>query len=151
MKPWQTLTQILTMNTFEKEEAYKKRVVFLSGKVTGLPRPWIIIKFGWYSFWLSLLRYEVKNPVKLIPKTWNWQDSMTLCLSVINTCDSIFMIPGWRKSKGAKKEFKEAAKHGLTCLNSGKTKWLFDTRKMMCECDREMEGDRRLLNDLKLL
>jgi hypothetical protein len=78
------------------------------------------------------------------------------------------MIPGWRKSEGARKEFKKAAELGLTCLNSD---WRimtyllrkchirkslgtfeeFECRKMMFECEREMEFEKALLNDLKIL
>jgi hypothetical protein len=154
MNPWQTLTQILYMNTFEKE-AYKKRTVFLSGKVTGLWRPWVVLKFGWYSFWFTYLGYEVKNPVKFINKTCRKRcperQILECCIKILMNCGSIFMIPGWRKSKGANDEIREAAKNGLTCLNSDWPGWNtykeFEARKMMCE----FEGNVSLFNDLKML
>ena len=57
------------------------------------------------------------------------------------------MIPGWKKSEGANKEFKRAAELELTCLNTGITKWLFDLRVMMYKSDLE-SGDMQTIKDM---
>jgi hypothetical protein len=142
---------LLVAEKFDKEH-YKKQTIFLSGKVTGLWRPWVVAKFLFFDLIFTGLGYEVKNPVKFTPKNFNWNDSMTLCLSILSHCDSIFMLPGWLNSPGANKEFREAAKNGLQLLNdSKKIKYLWYAASNFDLWDSEIEGSKRLLNDLKML
>jgi hypothetical protein len=128
------------MDTFDRIE----KTVYIAGKVTGLPRWFVVLKFWFWQTYFELKGYEVKNPVKFIGnRCKNEKKVMACCINVLSyTCQYIFMIPGWRKSKGANKEFKHAAKLELTCLNFGNTKWQFDIRVMMHRVDREQEGKK---------
>src|ERR1035437_4684490 len=163
---WQTLTQILyNMNSLEKPEylGYEKRTIYLSGKVTKrtykplgktkglkviektLPRWWLWLKFMFWDLFYTGMGYKVYNPVKLIHKSCSYDQAMRTCLQLLEICDYICMIPGWRKSNGANIEFKKAAELGLTCLNSGRTKREFDQRAMMYKADREIEGIKQMI------
>ena len=49
--------------------------------------------------------YNVINPHKLGHKTDNWIICMKTDIVALMKCDSIYMLKGWHRSKGAKLEF----------------------------------------------
>ena len=68
--------------------------------------------------------YEVVNPCFL--KTYlpflKWEDYMKIDLGLIDTCDSLYLIQGWTKSKGSRFELEYAKLHGKTIMYGGKRK-----------------------------
>lgn len=40
-------------------------------------------------------------------------------LAAVRSCDAIYLLRGWEKSRGAKKELAEALAHGLTVMQEG--------------------------------
>lgn len=97
----------------------KNRRVFLSGKVSGLPRWYVVIKFIIYDLFLTLMGYEVYNPVRDIDKKTSWDDALVICLSELSYCDYIYFQFDWNKSKGSCEEMKKAAELGIELLNDG--------------------------------
>jgi hypothetical protein len=130
----------------------KNRTVFLSGKVTGLPRWWVVLKFLFWDLFYTGMGYEVKNPTNFIDPKTSYSDAMKTCFEVLETeCDFIYFIPGYRNSTGAMLEFSFAARTNKTPLNSSKSfKFIFDLKKRMNEWDKELErkGSMKLLSDI---
>lgn len=58
------------------------------------------------------LGHKVMNPASL-PEGFSQKDYMDICISMINSCDAIYMIKGWKESEGAKIEKAYAEKIGL--------------------------------------
>lgn len=44
---------------------------------------------------------------------------MSADLAAVCSCDAIYLLKGWEKSRGAKKELAEAIAHGLTIMQEG--------------------------------
>jgi hypothetical protein len=66
------------MDTFDRIE----KTVYIAGKVTGLPRWWVVVKFLFWQSYYEMLGYEVKNPVKLVHKSYSYNQAMGLCLEL---------------------------------------------------------------------
>jgi hypothetical protein len=65
--------------------------------------------------------YSVANPAtKGIIDGWTWTDYLKTDLQQLLRCDSIYMLRGWRKSKGARLEYYVAKALGYTILFEGR-------------------------------
>jgi len=78
--------------------------LYIAGKITGLPRWWVVLKFGFWQDIFEFLGYDIYNPVELIDKETSYSDAMDRCYVLVYYCQEIFTMPGWSKSKGAVKE-----------------------------------------------
>ena len=57
---------------------------------------------------------EVFNPAKVnLPDNTTWEEYMKHDLNELLKCDGIYMLKGWRRSKGARLEYKIAKALGL--------------------------------------
>lgn len=75
--------------------------IYISGPMTGLPdlnRP----AFNAKAAELRALGHEVVNPAELpeIPGG-TWVEYMEVDIKLLVDCDAIYMLTGWRESKGA--------------------------------------------------
>lgn len=60
---------------------------------------------------------DIINPVFLTTvKNGSWEFYMRVCLKALADCDTIFMLKGWRRSKGARLEYKIAKKLNMKVL-----------------------------------
>lgn len=81
--------------------------IYVAGPMTGLP------DFNYPAFHAAAARlraegHHVENPAEnTAPACGTWLAYMRLALAQVATCDAVFMLPGWRESKGARIE------HGL--------------------------------------
>lgn len=81
--------------------------IYLAGPMSGLP------EFNYPAFHAAaaVLRahgHHVENPAENPPPACgSWQGYMRMSLRQIAACDCLYMLPGWRASRGARIE------HGL--------------------------------------
>ena len=85
-----------------------KKKIYIAGPITGMEEK-AKVKFNEAETLLRAKGYEVINPMKL-PHFHDkeWKSYMKECLQALFDCDEIFMLTGWRKSKGAVLEHKVA-------------------------------------------
>jgi hypothetical protein len=94
-----------------------KKTIYIAGKVTGEERQSCIAKFNHAENYLKSKGYLIVNPMKIVKEDSDWNTAMDICLSALKECDSIFLIPDWAKSKGARKEVKLAISLNLEIVN----------------------------------
>lgn len=87
--------------------------IYVSGPIHHLPR-----EIAWQNFEdaETLLKedYEVINPMKIPkPDVATWGDCMIADIKWLFEADIIYMLPGWRGSKGARIEMLIATEIGL--------------------------------------
>jgi len=98
--------------------------IFISGPMTGI-EDYNFPAFNKTEDALSSLGHDVVNPVKICMK---YEKERVLAdraifdrmvqeeLDELETCDAIYMLPGWESSKGALKEHDSALAHGIEVL-----------------------------------
>ena len=86
----------------------KKTKVYLSGKISGLPRQEYMKRFADAEEHLRGLGYEVCNPTKALPCRFLWiykilgyKLTLLYDLWLLSRCDKIYMLSGSESSKGA--------------------------------------------------
>lgn len=85
-------------------------IVFLSGKMTGLPD----LGRSVFACWEKELRqmgFVVINPA-MLPAELTREQCMPITLEMLKQADRIFMIPGWADSIGANQELEAAKEWG---------------------------------------
>lgn len=88
--------------------------IYLSGRITGNPN--YVQDFERAERQINFLHCEVVNPVKVSPYDENksWSDYMKDDLKAMLDCDAIYMLKGWKRSKGARLERKLARRLNIT-------------------------------------
>ena len=87
--------------------------IYIAGPMTGLP------EFNYPAFnaeaaRIRALGYHVENPAENpAPENGAWEDYMKMALRQMLMCDTVAMLPGWGKSKGALIEYNLAKTLGL--------------------------------------
>mgnify|MGYP003405526458 CR=1 FL=1 len=87
--------------------------IYIAGPMTGLP------EFNYPAFNAEAARIRalgnhVENPAENpAPENGAWEDYMKMALRQMLTCDTVAMLPGWGKSKGALIEYSLAKTLGL--------------------------------------
>lgn len=82
----------------------KRETVYISGPMSGLP------EFNYPAFRIKhaeLVRagYGVRNPALIEgDPSWTWEQWMKAALRLQMGADVVHMLPGWRKSRGARIE-----------------------------------------------
>jgi len=105
----------------------KIKSLYLSGGISGVQD--YKSKFSRAHALASGCGFAVISPV-LIGKLVNykmrkkgqpqWADYMRACIAVLSFCDTIAMLPGWEKSKGARIERRIALDLGLDVIKISK-------------------------------
>lgn len=88
--------------------------IYISGKVTG--------NVGYYAQFMEAeqklikMGYSPVNPVKNVPGGQTWEYYLRNDIIKLMCCDSIYMLKGWRSSKGARLERYIARKLGFKII-----------------------------------
>lgn len=89
----------------------KKERVYISGKMSGLERSVWREHFGLAEKHVRSLGYRTVNPARFpmarfpwLFKTLGYTATLLIDLWVLSRCDRIYLIPGWRDSRGAEIE-----------------------------------------------
>ena len=75
--------------------------------------------------------YQARGPALDCPAL-EWCEAMPKCLDMVANCDYVYLLDGWEKSKGARKEFEEAKKLGKKILYEKEGSPDFDKGKTKC-------------------
>lgn len=104
----------------EVEEIYRKKrqpKVYISGPITSLPYYDAWMRFEGAEYRLRVAGYDVVNPMRNgLSQDDSWEDHMMEDIKLLMGCDVILMLPGWRKSKGARIEHALAKVLGFEIL-----------------------------------
>ena len=100
----------------------KRPKIYIAGPMRGLPD----FNYSTFNDWAHILRdfdWDVVNPVEIgaaygTPEQINADTALLAAvmaaeLHALETCDAIYLLDGWHKSEGARKELATAIAYGL--------------------------------------
>lgn len=91
--------------------------IYISGQITGTTD--YMERFAEAEERLAAEGYSVINPAKVnyfLPEGTTWEEYMKMSFCMMELCDSIYLMTGWGKSKGAKREYHYALSRGMEIL-----------------------------------
>ena len=110
---WQPKEIPLFDGTLKELDGLTSKSVYLAGKITGDST--YKKKFEEASYNLHKMGYTIMNPATL-PKGFEWNEYMTVTLSMLDVCDIACFLPDWTDSKGAMLEYGYAVAKGKEVL-----------------------------------
>jgi len=76
--------------------------IYISGQITGLPYNEVKAKFEKAEMELQAKGYYVVSPLKTgIPYHAPWEVHVSIDIVLLISCDSIYLLPDWKYSKGS--------------------------------------------------
>lgn len=107
--------------TREPQKSWREQMkIYISGPITGTSD--YMERFARAERKLSSLGYTVINPVRVnaqLPKNTTHEEYMKMSIVMLDMCDAIFMMEGWKESKGCGIEFEYAYEHRITITFEG--------------------------------
>lgn len=97
-------------NTNEKQTER----IYISGPITGTKD--YMQRFEKAEKELTEKGYSVINPAKvnaMLPQDATWEEYIKVSLTLLSICTGVYMMPGWRESRGAVLEFMQARRNGM--------------------------------------
>ena len=96
--------------------------VYISGPVTGIQG--YMKNFADAEADIRAAGYIPVNPAKvnaMLPDGMQHNEYMTVSIAMLSLCDAIYMLQGWRESRGCSIEFEYAYDHDITiCFQQDK-------------------------------
>ena len=92
----------------------KENRIYISGPVTGTKD--YKERFVRAEGYLSEMGFSVVNPVKVnaaLPPDASWEEYMAVSMTLLSFCGNIYMMDGWKESRGAVQEYIRAKNCGL--------------------------------------
>lgn len=102
----------------DKGEGIKK--IYISGKITGTND--FRERFAAAEERLKAQGYETINPARInagLPDGTPWETYMRRCIALLAEADAIYLLNGWRNSRGAHLEVDIAAELNMTMIVQG--------------------------------
>lgn len=100
----------------------RHRRIYIAGPMTGLPD----LNYPQAEA-LRAVGYHAENPAEHgIVEHAEWADYLRYDLGRMVTCESIFLLPGWEKSNGARLEVSVAKALGLVFIHHAEAKYVTD-------------------------
>lgn len=94
--------------------------IYISGKITGLPKSKVFRNFGEAHSKLCIRGYDVVDPVAISEHVpgMDWKTYMTIAYGILHdpSMDAIYMLKNWTESIGAIIEWTWAQARGLPVL-----------------------------------
>jgi hypothetical protein len=100
------------------QRKYGRKSVYLTGKITGLWYPYVLVKFGFYDLYQTLKGYHVWNPLKYVDKK-AYDEMIMIQLENLNKHEFVCFQYDWLWSDEAKIEFNEAVFRNKKLVGSG--------------------------------
>lgn len=98
----------------------KRTRVYISGMITALKEDQYRMAFNKATIFLGEAGYEPVDPSLLgKPEHNSWDYYMRKAIAQLVECDEIYMIDGWRNSKGARLEWHIAKNLGMPIMEEG--------------------------------
>lgn len=94
-----------------------KTRIYISGKITGTND--YMERFNKAEIEMINQDYEVVNPATMLdhlPTSTTHKEYMHVSYALLDICDGIYLMDGWRDSKGAVMEYDYALEKGLMVL-----------------------------------
>ena len=89
------------------------RTAYIAGKISGLPKSDVEIKFDMVAKELSAMGYHVVRPVAVSDDSKTWDDAVRSDIKQMLECDEVHMLPDWQDSRGAQLERDIALRLGM--------------------------------------
>ena len=87
--------------------------IYLSGKISGLPFPYVQQRFNNAEALLTELGFEVVNPLNNgLDQEKTWNEHLCKDIEMLLPCDAIYMMDNWVDSTGASIEYDVAMRTG---------------------------------------
>ena len=91
--------------------------IYISGPITGTDD--FYERFMKAEEMLSCEGLSIVNPVKfnyIMPSDATYEEYMGLAFYLLDMCDMIYMLKGWKESKGANREYDFAVAKGIPIM-----------------------------------
>lgn len=92
------------------------KYVFISGRVSGIKYENAKKNFRKAEKLMELQGLYPVNPLKLCKQDWSWLRCMIVCLWHLAKCDNVYFMRNYKKSRGARIEYKVAKWLGKTII-----------------------------------
>ena len=91
--------------------------VYISGRITGTTD--YLERFREAEKTLVAAGYSVINPAEFsaaLPHDLEYEEYMQICFTLLDLCESVYMLHGWEKSSGANREYGYALASDMTIM-----------------------------------
>lgn len=116
---WHQSLLLQIVEAYMKKEKWDPAIrVYISGPITGTKN--YAIRFAEAEARLEKMGFSVFNPARVnaeLPENLEHEEYMEMSMAMLGMCDGIYMLNGWRDSRGACREYGYAMGKGLKIWN----------------------------------